>query len=164
MARLMFSSSGALVLVFGMHVGATGDSATLAAPVVDGVWLSPARDRNAEPVWGINDGIAVGLWPTSGPRGLIRIYAPYLGQRRPRMVNYISIEPVVKGVRGQSELEVGLGGKKQGLAFWTADTRNAVSMPREPTSPARGRSERVEGHDALTLYLATERFRNGAQP
>jgi len=160
MARLICSSSGALVLVFGMHIGATGDSATLAPPVVDGNWLRSAR----EPVWGIKDGIAIGLWPTSGPRGLIRIYAPYLGQRRPRMVNYISIEPVVKGVRGQSELEVGLAGKKRGLAFWTADTRDAVATPREPTMPARGRVERVEGHDALTLYLATERFRNGAQP
>src|SRR5262249_33750149 len=114
MARLIFSLSGAMLLVLCMHGGAgAGDSAPLGPPVVDGIWLRPARNGNAEPVWGIKDGIAIGLWPTSGPRGLIRIYAPYLGQRRPRMVNYISIEPVVKGVRGQSELEVGLAGKKQ---------------------------------------------------
>src|SRR5262245_22476985 len=135
-----------------------------AAPVSDGLWLRPADGPRAEPVWGIKDGIAIGLWPTSGPRGLIRIYAPYLGQRRPRMVNYISIEPVVKGVRGQSELEAGRIGKGNGVAMWTADTLEAVQTPREPAAPARGKVERVGGHESLSFYLATEPFRNGAHP
>src|SRR6266852_1932948 len=79
------------------------------------VWIRPAQRADAEPVWGIKDGLAIGLYPTSGPRGLIRIYAPYLGQRRGRVVNFIYIEPVVKGVRGQSELEVGRQSKQTGL-------------------------------------------------
>jgi hypothetical protein len=136
----------------------------LAEPVLDGVWLRPAQGRPAQPVWGVKDGLAVGLWPTGGPRGLIRVYAPYLGQRRPRVVNFISIEPVVRGDRGQSELEVGRQGKRAGLSVWTADTREGVADPREPTAPARGRVERVGGAEALTFYLATEPFRNGARP
>jgi hypothetical protein len=136
----------------------------LAKPVPEGRFLRPASSHPAEPVWGIKDGIEIGLWPMGGPRGLIRVYAPYLGQKRPRMVNFISIEPVIGGKRGQSELEVGLRSKRAGLSFWTADTRHAVAEPREPTAPARGRFERVDGVEVLTFYLATEPFRNGARP
>ena len=128
----------------------------------DAAWLRPGRGPDAEPVWGVKDGVAVGLWPTSGPRGLIRVYAPYLGQRRPRMVNYISVEPVVNGARGQSELEVGLQSKERGLAMWTGDTASIAA--KAPAEPAQGRTLRVGGAEALTFYLATEPFRNGARP
>ncbi|MCI0738209.1 MAG: hypothetical protein L0Y72_04140 [Gemmataceae bacterium] len=132
----------------------------------DQTWLRPAADGKAEPVWGIPDGLAIGLWPTSGPRGLIRIYAPYLGHKRPRMVNYISIEPVVRGSRGQSELEKGALDKKPGLAMWTADSlAEAAGDPKtRKDKPAHGRVTQRGGADALTFYLATELFRNGARP
>src|SRR5438874_651509 len=55
----------------------------------DDVWLRPEGER-PDPVWGVKGGLSVSLWPTGGPRGLIRVYAPYLGQRFPRMVNFIS--------------------------------------------------------------------------
>jgi hypothetical protein len=136
----------------------------LAEPVIDGPWLRPAQGRRAEPVWGVKGGLAVGLWPTSGPRGLLRIYAPYLGQRRPRMVNFISIEPTVRGARGQSELEVGSQGKQTGLAMWAADTPAAAAVLGDPTTPPPGRVERLDGTQALTFCVATEPFRNGARP
>ncbi len=49
------------------------------------------------PVWGLKDGIRVGLAPTPGPRGLLRIYTPYLDQPFPRVVNFFSLEPTVEG-------------------------------------------------------------------
>lgn len=67
-------------------------------------WIVPEKPE-AEPVWGIQGGISFGLWPTGGPKGLFRIYTPYLGQPRLRMINYVAVEPVVKGKRGYSELE-----------------------------------------------------------
>ena len=54
----------------------------LAPPVVDRPLLRPAEGKAAEPTWGIKRGIAIGLWPNPGPRGLIRVYTPYLGQPR----------------------------------------------------------------------------------
>jgi hypothetical protein len=136
----------------------------LAKPLADGAWLRPAQGPRAQPVWGLQGGLAIGLWSTSGPRGLIRVYAPYLGQPRPRMVNYIAIEPIVKGARGQSELETGRQGPQGGLAMWTGDTPAAATTPAEPTAPSPGRVERSGGVEALTFFLATEPFRNGARP
>jgi hypothetical protein len=91
------------------------------------------------------------------------------------MVNFVSVEPVVRGVRGQSELEVGAHGGKPGLQMWTADTEaGALSgvggetppnpRPLDPATPAAGRVERLGDTEALTFYLATEPFRNGARP
>jgi hypothetical protein len=128
------------------------------------MWLRPIQSQPSKSVWGAKDGLAVGLWPENGPRGLIRVYAPYLGQRHPRMVNFIAIEPVVKGVRGQSELEIGSLSKEAGLAMWTGETRDAVAVTSEPSAPAPGRVERWDGTEILTFYLATEPFRNGARP
>jgi hypothetical protein len=127
-------------------------------------WLRPGQGETAQPIWGNQEGLTVGLWPERGPRGLIRVYAPYLGQRRPRMVNFISIEPVVKGVRGQSELEIGSQSKQTGLMMWTADTREAVAAARASAPPALGRMEREKGKETLTFFLATEPFHNGARP
>src|SRR5262245_8183439 len=55
----------------------------LAPPIEKDGWLRPAPGKRSEPVWGVPGGIAVGLWPARGPRGLLRIYAPYLGQKHP---------------------------------------------------------------------------------
>jgi hypothetical protein len=135
-----------------------------AEPVTEGRWLRPATTRPAEPVWGVKGGVAVGLWPTSGPRGLIRVYAPYLGQRRPRMITFISIEPVARGVRAQSEMDAGPGDRKPGIAFWTGETREQVAVRQPAESPARGTVTRSGAAEVLTFWLATEPFRNGARP
>ncbi|WP_309712222.1 hypothetical protein [Armatimonas sp.] len=67
-------------------------------------WRQPLKADDPL-VWGLSEGLAVGIAPTPGPLGLLRIYAPYLGQPYPRMVNFIAIEPIVGGQRGFSELE-----------------------------------------------------------
>jgi hypothetical protein len=80
------------------------------------------------------------------------------------MVNFISVEPVVNGVRGQSELEVGSWSGQPGLAMWTGDGPAIAAAAGDPAAPFPGRVERVDGADALTFYVATEPFRNGARP
>src|SRR5438874_2500057 len=71
---------------------------------VDG-WILPSLDKSPSPIWGIENGLSIGLAPTPGPRGLIRIYAPYLDQPPGRMINFIAIEPIVAGKRSLSEME-----------------------------------------------------------
>jgi hypothetical protein len=80
------------------------------------------------------------------------------------MVNFIAIEPVVRGVRGQSELEVGLESGKRGLEIRSGDTPADLAAPRPSVNPAPGRIEQMDGVEALTFFLATEPFRNGARP
>jgi hypothetical protein len=48
----------------------------LLPPVEKSGFIVPAPECSALPVWGIREGIQVALWPTPGPRGLIRIYTP----------------------------------------------------------------------------------------
>lgn len=103
-------------------------------------WVRPGT----EPRWGHADGLQIGLAPLPGPRGLLRVYAPYLGQGPERVVNFIAIEPTPVGAtaRGFSELE------------WSA-------LDQAP-------GKRIDGADAevvdetLTVHLSVERFENGA--
>jgi hypothetical protein len=128
----------------------------------DGPFVWPGEGISAGvPVWGHKDGLRIGLAPTPGPRGLIRIYAPYLGQEFPRVVNFVSIEPSVVGQRGrdQSELQFSRDQPgKRGLAFWA--TRE-IDLPR-PTEVPSG----VVSKDGMTLrlFVHTEAFANGARP
>ena len=127
-------------------------------------WLRPSEGPDAKPIWGHRNGLRVGLWPTPGPRGLFRIYTPYLGHPRLRMINYVSIEPVVDGRRGQSELEKGTVSAERGLSFWAADTRAQIASPDETRVIARGRTARRDGVETLSFWVGTETFRNGARP
>jgi hypothetical protein len=148
-------------------VTATGSAqgpAALDPPVEKGPWIIPAPGRNAEPYWGVRGGIAVGLWPTGGPRGLLRIYTPYLGQPRLRMINFIAVEPIVQGRRGFSELERSKQDGTAGKAMWTSDERDPGQAPRDPREPAHGRIVRVGAAEALHFYVHVEPFANGARP
>ncbi len=121
-----------------------------------------ANDAGAIPVWGHVNGLRIGLEPTPGPAGLIRIYTPYLEQHYPRVVNFVSIEPSVVGRagRGQSELEMSrLRPGRRGLVFWASNERSS-SEP--PTQLASGVID--EGGETLRLFVHTEPFRNGARP
>jgi hypothetical protein len=124
----------------------------------------PAQGKAAEPVWGIKGGIALGLWPTDGPRGLFRIYAPYLDQARPRMINYIAVEPVVGKARGYSELEASAQDRAAGKAMWTGNALERDPKPRSPWRPAPGQVTRVGWTKALTFFVFVEPFKNGARP
>ncbi len=136
----------------------------LAPPVEDGPFLRPAVGGDAEPVWGVRGGIAVGLWPTPGPRGLIRVYAPYLGQPARRMINFIAVEPIVGRARGLSELEPSARDRVAGKAMWSGDDADGFAEPRSPWRPAAGRIAGEPGARTLTVHVFVERFDNGARP
>jgi hypothetical protein len=136
----------------------------LEPPVTEGRWIRPAATTApAAPIWGHADGLRVGLPPLPGPRGLLRIYTPYVGQVEPKMINFIAVEPTPEGDRhrGLSELEHSKLDDRQGKRFWSMD------KPGEPTplatdQPARGVIETVDGAEHLTHYVGVERFDNGA--
>lgn len=118
-------------------------------------WVRP--HRGGPPVWGHADGLQIGLHPLPGPRGLIRIYAPYLDHPPGRMINYLAIEPIPSGSseRGYSELErSGLDGHA-GLLLWsTGDPADPV--PADEPHPGEA------GVDRLEVAIAAEPFANGA--
>lgn len=88
----------------------------------------------------------VGLHPMRGPRGLLRIYAPYLDQPDGRVINYIAVEPIVRGdaERGQSELEYSQLDQTRGKRFWSASRDNDGS-PQATDHPSRGWFDRIGG-------------------
>lgn len=132
-------------------------------PVVDGVWLRPATGNPAEPRWGHPDGLQVGLHPLPGPRGLLRVFTPYLGHDRLRLLNFIAVEPIPVGHthRGLSELEHSALDDARGKRFWSADTAGD-GEPRDPRAPARGVVDLVDGVERLSVWIGVERFENGA--
>ena len=132
-------------------------------PDTEGPWLRPSAVTPAEPRWGHGDGLQVGLHPLRGPRGLLRIYAPYLDHPRDRLVNFIAVEPITSGAteRGYSELEPSRIDPVAGKRFWSADSPDdATPVPGD--RPARGILENVDGVDHLRVFVLVERFDNGA--
>lgn len=118
-------------------------------------WVRPDGTPTAEPRWGHRDGLQIGLAPLPGPRGLIRIYAPYLDQPRERLLNFVAVEPIPRGTdrRGFSELERSALDAVPGKRFWSADRPGA-----DTHAPARG----VVDGQQLTVYVMVEPFDNGA--
>ena len=95
----------------------------LGLPVARGSFITPPGSQRVRPVCGHLDGLQIGLAPMPGPRGLIRIYAPYLDHPLGRMINYIAIEPIPKGEtrRGFSELEFSDADQTRGKRLWFGD-------------------------------------------
>lgn len=135
----------------------------LAPPEIDGIWIRPSQEHPAQPVWGHAEGLRVGLWPLSGPRGLLRVYTPFLGHPPTRMINYIAIEPVLAGqvARSFSEMEISQYDDEQGLRFWSADHPVGFTLA-DPTRPAKGVITRERGMETLTVYILIEPYRSGA--
>ena len=142
----------------------TPDSDKAAPPVVEGRWVRPAAAESALPVWGHAEGLWAGLWPMPGPRGLIRIYAPYLGHAAGRPINFIAVEPIPAGrrQRGFSELEYSDLDQTRGKRFWSADDPGDPS-PKLPRRPARGVIFQEGGVEALRVFVFVEPFANGAR-
>lgn len=139
------------------------DLAALAPPVVEGRWIRPAATHPALSIWGHAHGIRVGLYPTDDPRGLLRIFAPYLDLGSGQVINFIAIEPIPKGknVRGYSELEMSRLDGVRGKRLWsTDDPRNGI--PRLPWEPVSGTITTVNGVEMLRVWIGVERFNNGA--
>jgi len=136
--------------------------ALLAAfPASAGVdWVRPGLTTN-QPVWGIRGGLLWAVAPAGfrggEPRGLIRLGYPVLPDGRYDLVNFIAIEPIVRGRRGFSELERsqldGVAGKRI-----RAEDPGGVS-----TNLVAGTlRERPGGHEELEVGLQVEKFENGA--
>lgn len=132
-------------------------------PLQHGSWIQPSPDFPAEPRWGFADGIQVGIVPPGGPRGLLRIYAPYLDHPRDRLINFIAIEPIPEGAdrRGYSELEQSSLDPERGKRFWSAP---AVDSPETGIGdqPVPGELSTVDGVQRLSVVIVSERFDNGA--
>ena len=128
--------------------------------------VATATSAPAQPGWGFDGGLRVGLWPADGgPRGLIRIYSPFLDNPPGQVINFIAVEPIVNGRRSYSELERSAVDGKPGKMMWAVD-----ELPRDwgtwkpPDEPARGRMIRVDGQAALSVFVVVEPLDNGARP
>jgi len=128
-------------------------------------WIrpDPTQGATARHAWGIVGGMSIGLWPLPGPRGLIRIYTPYLGQPENRVMNFIAIEPIVDGERDLSELEPSPFDKQPGKRLWTTDELDADSSSFAPI-PAPGVVTKDGNVEQLHVYIHVERYHNGAEP
>lgn len=154
------------VLVLLMHIFSIAESQDwklLIPPVETGIWIQPANEEDAVPVWGFKNGIRVGLAPMPGPRGLLRIYTPFLGHKDDKMINFIAIEPIPAGekVRGFSELEFSHLDQVNGKRFWSSN-EPVCAEPHPINQPARGVIQNIDGIEFLTVYVFSEKFDNGA--
>lgn len=135
-------------------------------PVVEnGNWIQPSDKSPAIPIWGHVNGIRVGIAPTSGPRGLLRIYAPYLGHDIDKMINFIAFEPIPFGdsQRGFSEIEMSNLDSVRGKRFWSSND-SLCYVPLYPSSPGKGLIKKVNGIETLSVFIFSEEFQNGALP
>ncbi len=135
----------------------------LTPPHTGKLWVRPSQEIPAQPVWGHAKGLQIGLAPLPGPRGLLRVYTPYLGHKKMEVMNFIAFEPVIKGDlhRGLSELEMSKLDNKRGKRFWSANDSLSIS-PAPEDSPAAGIVEKIAGVESLTVYIYSEPFENGA--
>ena len=103
-----------------------------------------------QPIWGHADGIRVGLHPLRGPRGLLRVYAPYLRNEDNHVINFIAVEPIVAGEtkRALSELEHSKLDDKQGKRMWARNVGKDVVIE--------------DGIERFVTYVEVEPFDNGA--
>lgn len=132
-------------------------------PEQHGVWIRPSDRVPAEPRWGFADGLQVGIVPPGGPRGLLRIYAPYLDHPRERLINFIAIEPIPEGddQRGYSELEPSSLDPARGKRFWSANDVDSAEIG-QGDHPVPGELTTVDGVERLSVVIISERFDNGA--
>jgi hypothetical protein len=141
----------------------------LRPPAADGIWLRPSKEWPAQPTIGFRDGIQIALWPTRGPRGVIRVLAPYVcpGQDYP-VVNFIAIEPIVGGQRSYSEIEHSSLDDRHGKRLWLSDELGQSSEPKVPWNPARGKTRKIwvggTRIETLSVVLNVEKLDNGAHP
>jgi hypothetical protein len=136
-------------------------------PETSRVWVRPSVDVPAEPRWGHATGLQIGLSPLPGPRGLVRVFAPYLGHARDRLLNFIAIEPAPAGMteRGFSELEWSSLDGERGKRLWGMDDPGGSGLsgdPGDPDRPVRGVVDVRDGIEWLTVFIGVERFDNGA--
>src|SRR4051794_2702663 len=105
--------------------------------IVAGDWILPGINTNAM-VWGRAGGLLFAI-PPSGfhapePRGLIRLGYPVLTNDGYDLVNFIAIEPVVKGRKGFSELERSQLDARPGKRLAVSPPNRAIAFAGGPTN------------------------------
>ena len=135
----------------------------LLPPVEEGIWIRPAAGP-CIPIYGFKDGIRLGIEPGNRPRGIIRIYAPYV--LPDRAVNYMAIEPIVNGWRSLSEIEHSALDDSRGKRIWFTDGLGEAPCLTWNSSRGKLGTLMVGGKkiETLTVYLNVEKLDNGAQP
>lgn len=113
-------------------------------------WIRPGITAT-QAMWGIKGGLCWAIHPggfrAREPRGLIRLGYPVLAGDQYDLINFIAIEPVVKGRKAYSELEQSKLDKTRGKRIWAEGESTSVSNEIEQ----------------LTVTLRVERFDNGAE-
>ncbi len=136
-------------------------------------WIRPQNGRSPA-VWGIRNGIVIGLCPTpvgsflqetrGGPRGLLRIGYNFDGKTY--LINYIAIEPVVDGEKEYSEISPSRVDGNIGKFIWASARKKPGKY--YPSAITRGKITHPdpENHkvEQLSFYLFMEKFMNGAHP
>ncbi|MFX1704797.1 hypothetical protein PV783_12630 [Chitinophaga sp. CC14] len=136
-------------------------------------WIQPDNTA-APPLWGIRNGIVIGLWPAAiegprpgndgGPRGLLRIGYEWKGIIY--HLNYIAIEPVVNGKIEFSEISPSRADGKWGKLMWTGETIESGRFT--ATAGTRGVLSHPDAqhpeYTTLSFYVFMETFENGARP
>lgn len=134
-------------------------------------WIRP-ESKKSPAIWGIRNGIVVGLWPAAiepgkkgsdgGPRGLLRIGYEFMGIIY--HLNYIAVEPVVNGKMEFSEISPSQVDGKWGKLMWAGDSEDAGYFV--PTAGASGVLQQPVSstNEILRLYVFMEKFSNGAHP
>jgi hypothetical protein len=126
-------------------------------------WVHPDA-TNHQSMWGIRGGLMWAIQPDgfrarSEPRGLIRLGYPILTNGGYDLVNFIAIEPIVRGTKGFSELEYSDLDKKPGKRLWASDGKNNTS-----TNIAPGTLSTLSpGVEQLQTTVRIEPFQNGAK-
>lgn len=140
------------------------DWSDLAPPDTGKVWIQPAKDKPALPIWGHSHGIAVGISPVPGPRGLLKIFTPYLGLEQFSVINYMAVEPIASGEsgRGLSELEFSALDNQTGKRFWSSND-SIIRTPGNEFYPVQGTVNEDNGLQVLTVFIFVEEFKNGAK-
>lgn len=126
-------------------------------------WVRAGKTTNTH-IWGIEGHLQFALHPAGfagrdgGPRGLIRLGYPTLTNNAYDLINFIAIEPVVKGQKGFSELEKSSIDGQPGKIFWTGTSEK----PTATQSFDPGKIISTSGVEELSLTIRVERFDNGA--
>ena len=136
-------------------------------------WIRPENEKSL-PIWGIHNGIVVGLWPATienagqnsegGPRGLLRIGYEFKGIVY--LINFIAVEPVVDGDMEFSEVSPSKVDGKLGKLFWASSSNTQGSF--SPYASTRGVITHPDAQhpvvERLSLYILLEKFIDGAHP
>ena len=126
---------------------------TLATPEKNGIMVTTCSKYKSTTQFGeFANGIRIGIAPLGGPRGLIRIYTPYLEHDEFVVTNFIAFEPIdkAKNNRGLSELEWSQLDNVRGKRFWSGNTPEAPSFPNQ-YYPAHGVIAKENGVETLTV-------------